>query len=100
MPGLRLILTTTRGEQADAAIELAAATAALGRPVAILLRGSALETAPETLTMLLELGCTITACQTAMAATGVAADALPAGVEPGGMVSFLAGGADWQLLLV
>jgi intracellular sulfur oxidation DsrE/DsrF family protein len=99
MPGLLLILTDTRGERFEAALELAATAAALGRPVAVLLRGAAVQAA-DACAVLLELGATVSVCQTAMAAQGLEAAALPANVEPGGMVGFLAGRADWQLAVV
>ena len=102
MPGLLLILTEARGERFEAALELAATAAALGRPVAVLLRGAALP-APGVAGaygVLLELGATVAVCQTAMAAQGLSAAALPPGVEPAGMVGFLAERADWQLAVV
>ena len=99
MPGLRLILTDWRGERAAAAIEAAAAMAALGHPVAVLLRGAAVALPAETAGMLRDLGVRLIACQTAMAQGGVTASALPAGVEPGGMIAFLAELGDTQLLL-
>ena len=99
MPGLRLILTDWQGERAAAAIEAAAATAALGHPVSVLLRGPALALPAESIAMLHDLGVRITACQTAMAAAGVPATALPPGVEPGGMIAFLANAQGAQLLL-
>lgn len=99
MPGLRLILTSDTGERAAAAIEAAASWAALGRPVHLLLRGTALQLAPETITMLHDLGATITACQTAMAQAGITAADLPAHVAAGGMLAFLSGHEDWQLIL-
>ncbi len=99
MPGLRLVLTGCTGERAEAAIELAATAAALGRPVRVLLRGTALLLPASTITMLIDLGVTISACQTAMAAAGLNASQLPAGVQPGGMVGFLADADDTQLLL-
>lgn len=102
MPGLRsglLLILTERGTvRAAAALELAAAAAALGRPVAVLLKGPDLGDCPA-LAMLRDLGASLHACQTAMAAAGVAADALPPGVSPSGLVALLAGREGWQLLL-
>ena len=99
MPGLRLILTAHAGERSAAAIEAAAATAALGRPVAILLRGEAVALPDTQIAMLRDLGVRIVACQTAMAQAGIAAPMLPPGVEPGGMIAFLSEDRDCQLLL-
>lgn len=101
MNGLLLLLTETGTERAAAALEVAAVTAALQRPVAVLLRGAALDVlqGSPALEMLRELGAEVAVCQTAMAAQGLASADLPTGVEPAGLVSFLAGRADWQLLL-
>ena len=99
MSGLRLVLTAAGGAPVEAAIEMAATWAALGRPVAVLLRGAALELPAPTVAMLVELGVTITACQTAMATAGIDAARLPAGVCAGGMVGFLADAGDMALLL-
>ncbi len=102
MPGLRsglLLILAERGTpRADAALETAAALAALGRPVAVLLKGPDLGDCPA-LATLRELGASLHACQSAMAAAGVTADALPPGVAPAGLVALLAERADWQLLL-
>ena len=105
MPGLLLILAEVRGERFAAAAELAATAAALDRPVALLLRAPALQAlgqppVQQALAMLLELGAGICACQTAMAGLGLSAADLPPGVEPLGMVAFLAGREDWQLAIV
>ncbi|WP_199554961.1 DsrE family protein [Sandaracinobacteroides hominis] len=105
MPGLLLIVTDTGGERFNAAMELAAATAALGRPVALLLRGPAIldlarKPVADALSTLHELGAHIAACQTAMATHHLAADQLPDGVEPLGMIAFLSGRSDWQTLLI
>ena len=50
--------------------------------------------------MLFELGADVGICQTAMAAHGLTAADLPGGVEAHGMVAFLSGRADWQVVLV
>lgn len=96
MPGLLLILTEAEGPRAAAAIEVAAASAALGRPVAVLLRGAALG---ADCSVLRELGVPLAACQTAMAEAGMGADDLADGVEPLGLVAFLSGREGWQILL-
>lgn len=105
MPGLLLIVTHAEGERFTAAIELAAAAAALGRPVELLLRGPAVNVfdqrdAAQGLDLLRELGARISVCQTAMAKQGLAAADLPPGVEASGIVALLTGRADWQLLIV
>lgn len=104
MPGLLLVLTELRSERAAAAVELAATLAALGRPVGVFLRGAVVRelpgALPPALVTLAELGADLSACQTSLAAHGLDARELPAGVVPSGMVGFLRGRADWQLLLV
>jgi intracellular sulfur oxidation DsrE/DsrF family protein len=105
MPGLLLIVSEAEGERFAAAIELAAASAALDRPVAVLLRGPAVAalgraTVARALDLLFELGADVGICQTAMAAHGLTAADLPPGIEALGIVAFLGGRADWQLLLV
>lgn len=102
--GLLLVLTEAGGDRARAAIETAAAAAALGRPVAVLLRGGAAAALRHggmdpALALFDGLGAEIVCCQTAMAEQGVAAADLPAGVVPGGLVGFLAGREGWQILL-
>jgi intracellular sulfur oxidation DsrE/DsrF family protein len=97
MPGLLLVLTRADGDRFSAAVEVAAAAAALGRPVAVLLKGPAL--AAE-LDLLRAMDVELFACQTAMAAAGIPATALASGIEPTGLVALLAARADWHLLLV
>lgn len=105
MPGLLLIVAQAEGERFAAAIELAAAAAALDRPVELLLRGpavAALGQAPvaRAFDLLFELGARVWLCQTAMAAHGLRAADLPPGVEATGMVALLKGRPDWQLAIV
>ena len=104
MPGLLLILTEVEGERFRAGVELAATAAALGRPVALLLRGAAAAGLRDgrlgpPLSLLAELGVEAGICQTAMAEHGLVAADVPVGVTPTGMVAFLRGRADWQLVL-
>jgi intracellular sulfur oxidation DsrE/DsrF family protein len=102
MSGLALVLAESQGPLAEAALELAAATAALGEPVALFLsRGSLglLADGAGPLQMLRELGATVCVCQTSMAAQGLDAAALPDWVEPTGLVAFLKPRRDWRLLL-
>lgn len=97
--GLLLVLTGAEGERHEAAMEIAATAAALGRPVALLLRGTAV-LRPERMTMLLELGARIYACQTALAHHNLDASRhLPPEIMATGMMQFMAGREDWQLLL-
>lgn len=105
MPGLLLIVSEAEGERFAAAVELAAASAALDRGVAVLLRGPAVKAlgrveVAKAFDLLFELGVDVGICQTAMAVHGLTADDLPPGVEAHGMVAFLSGRADWQIVLV
>jgi intracellular sulfur oxidation DsrE/DsrF family protein len=105
MPGLLLIVSEADGERFAAAIELAAASAALDRAVAVLLRGPAVKAlgrrdVAKAFDMLFELGVDVGLCQTAMAAHGLTAKDLPGGVEAHGMVAFLSGRGDWQVVLI
>jgi intracellular sulfur oxidation DsrE/DsrF family protein len=105
MPGLLLIVSAAEGERFAAAVELAAASAALDRTVAVLLRGPAVRAlgrpdVARAFDLLFELGANVSLCQTAMAAHGLTAADLPPGVEALGMVAFLTGRADWQVVLV
>jgi intracellular sulfur oxidation DsrE/DsrF family protein len=105
MPGLLLIVSEAEGERFAAAIELAAASAALDRAVAVLLRGPAVKAlgranVAKAFDMLFELGVDVGICQTAMAAHGLTAADLPGGVEAHGMIAFLGGRGDWQIVLV
>jgi intracellular sulfur oxidation DsrE/DsrF family protein len=105
MPGLLLIVSEAEGERFAAAVEVAAASAALGRGVAVLLRGPAVKVlghphVAKAFDLLFELGVDVGICQTAMAAHGLTAGDLPPGVEAHGMVAFLGGRGDWQLVLV
>lgn len=103
MSGLLVILTESGGERFAAATDTAAAAAALGRPVCMLLRGRAAllgHPLPASLAMLAELGVEIFYCQTALAAHALdAASHLPPGAQAAGLVQFLSDRADWQLLL-
>lgn len=105
MTGLLMIVSDVEGERFAAAMEVAAAAAALGRPVAILLRGPAVRALGQShvaaaFDLLFELGADIGICQTAMATHGMTAQDVPAGIEAHGMVHFLSGRPDWQIVLV
>lgn len=105
MPGLLLIVSEAEGERFAAGVELAAASAAMDRPVAVLLRGPAVKAlgrchVAQAFDLLFELGADVSLCQTAMAAHGMTAADLPGGIEATGMVAFLAGRETWQLVVV
>lgn len=117
MLGLTILVATADVERFRAALSLACAHAALGgrtrlycheAAVALLvpgadpgngaLAGMGLATRAQLLTEALESGVTLIACQTGLAATGIAFDTLTAGVEPGGLVSLLADLGDDRLV--
>ena len=105
MTGLLLVISEAGGERFAAAIEVAAAAAALDRPVAMLLRGPAVKALGQpklsrAFDLLFEMGVEVGLCQTAMAACGMVAADLPPRVAAHGLVAFLAGRADWQLVVV
>ncbi|MCW4462993.1 peroxiredoxin [Sphingomonas sp. BT-65] len=110
MRGLTIIATTADLERFRAALSLACAHAALGgsarlycheAAVSLLVPGAdpddAIRTAAglasraQLLDEALAIGVALIACQTGLAVAGVAFDALPTGIEPGGLVSLLAG---------
>jgi intracellular sulfur oxidation DsrE/DsrF family protein len=105
MTGLLLIVSEAEGERFAAAVELAAASAAMDRAVAVLLRGPAVKAlgrpkVAKAFDLLFELGANVSLCQTAMATHGLTAADLPPGIEALGMVAFLSGRADWQIVVV
>lgn len=102
MSALAIIVTVP--DRADAALRLAAAAAALARPVAMLFDGAAVAclrhgTAPALLGDAMALGVRVTACQTGLADAGLHAGQLASGVDTGGMVGFLAEHAGAQLVM-
>jgi len=122
MPGMSGLSIVVAGEdpgRLHAALSVAAAWAALGRPARIFLQsdavallrpsphkdeelrsGAGVPTLAELLEESLALGASVTACQSGLAFAGMSAEDLPAGVETGGLVDFLAGsGADDQLMM-
>jgi len=105
---LAIVVAEAGGDRLVTALTLAAAAAALGRPVAMLFDGSSVAAlaranADAVVDALLasarDLGVRLTACQTGLADLGLAASALVDGIETGGMVGFLAANGDAQLLL-
>jgi len=103
MRGLTLIVTTADAERWGAALTLAAASAALGARTRLYLHEGAvaLLAAPEPrLALAIESGAAVIACQTGLIDAGLSADALPDGVETGGMVALLAGLDDDRLTTI
>lgn len=102
MRRLTIIVATTETVRFEAALEIAAATAALDQPVGMFFRGESVALLASTHPLLAEaiaLGVAITACQTGLAETRIAADTLPEGVEVGGLVGLLADAGDDRMLL-
>lgn len=120
MRPLRFIVTTADAERLRGALVLASAQAALGGAASIFLQLDAvallrapiaapLDDAhriaglPDLATLLTEaqaLGVTISACQSGLALCGMAANALPPGVDVGGPVGFLQATSDDARLLL
>lgn len=109
MRGLTIIAATGDAERFRAALSLACAHAALGgatrlycheAAVALLVPGSdpgdaglaakGLASRAQLVAEAQESGVMLIACQTGLAAAGIAFEMLPPGVEPGGLVSLLA----------
>lgn len=117
MRGLTIIAATGEVERFRAALSLACAHVALGGAVRVYCHEAAVtllmpsadpDDAPRAATGLasraqlldeaLASGVRLIACQTGLAAAGITFDALPAGVEPGGLVSLLASLGDDRLV--
>lgn len=117
MRGLTIIAATGDAERFRAALSLACAHAALGgatrlycheAAVTLLVPGDdrddaglaarGLASRAQLLTEARESGVALIACQTGMAAAGIAFDTLAPGVEPGGLVSLLAALGDDRLV--
>ncbi len=102
MTPLAIIIASADGPRLATALTLAAAAAALGRDVTMLFDGAsvaALARPDALLTTALDLGVRITACQTGLAADGMAVADLPPGVTCGGMVGFIADANHAQFIL-
>lgn len=119
MPGLSIVVAGEDPSRLHAALSVAAAWAALDRPARIFLQAEAVallrpglleadaqrhEAGIPGLAELLEeslaLGASVTACQSGLALAGLSAEDLPAGVDTGGLVDFLAkSGPDDQLMI-
>jgi peroxiredoxin family protein len=117
MRGLTILAATADVERFRAALSLACAHAALGgrtrlycheAAVALLVPGTdpgdsaltakGLATRAQLLAEALDSDVRLIACQTGLAAQGIAFDTLVPGAEPGGLVSLLAGLGDDRLV--
>lgn len=122
MPGVRRLTVIVAGAdpaRLHAALSVAAAQAALGAPARIFLQPEAvallhpplgapqdrrygaagLPTLAEMIGEAAALGVGIIACQSGLALCGLRADALPPGVETGGLVALLADAGSDRLLM-
>jgi predicted peroxiredoxin len=106
MSGLTIIVASGDPARFAAALEIAAANAALGRRTRLFLQSDAVQllrqdaaSNTELLGEAIALGASITLCQSGLALAGMTADRLPAGVETGGLVELLATSGDDQLLM-
>lgn len=119
MRGLTIIAATGDVERFRAALSLACAQAALGgaarvycheAAVELLVPGGDPDDAPraaaglasraQLLEEAMASGVMLVACQTGLAAAGLAFDALNAGVDPGGLVSLLAELGEDRLIML
>lgn len=120
MPGLNIIVASADGQRFYAALETAAAAAALGRPARIFLQGEAaalLRTPiafdgdaarraagqPDLVSLIAEamaMDVRLIVCQSGMALAAMTASELVPQVRSGGLVSFLAEAAPGDQLLV
>jgi predicted peroxiredoxin len=117
MRGLTILVATADLERFRAALSLACAHAALGNPARVYcheaavtllvpgndpndaaLAGKGLASRAQLLAEARESGVTLIACQTGLAAAGIAFDMLASGTEPGGLVSLLATLGDDRLV--
>lgn len=120
MPGMPLGLALIFGEASHArlhaALTLACAAAALGRPVRLFFHGEAvaalspsrhwagdatagLATVADLLASALDIGVSVMACQSGLHLCGLTPAQLADGIESGGMVAFLADARGDQLLI-
>ena len=100
MRGLTLLVATADPARLRAALTLAAANAALGGRTRVYFHEEAvplLASRDPLIATALETGALLIACQTGLAAAGLAADQLPDGVETGGLISLLADLGDDRL---
>ena len=118
MPGLTIIVATADPDRFHAALEMAAANAALGERSRIFLQGGAAEllrntssaadvdrtrhgvpTVAQLVDEALALGAEIIACQSGLALSGLSADGLPQGITTAGLVQILSTRGDDQLVM-
>ena len=118
-PGLAVIFGEASHARLHAGLTLACSAAALGRAVRLFFHGEAVAalsparhwagdatyaaagvpTVAELIAAALDLGVPVMACQSGLHLCGLSAAMLADGIEPGGMVAFLADARDAQLLL-
>ncbi|UZK69500.1 peroxiredoxin [Sphingomonas sp. S1-29] len=97
---LAIIVVTADVERWRAAVAIAQANAALGRRTALYLHDAATGLLAEddaAIAGMLEMGVRLVACQTGLAALGLA---LPPEIEAGGLVSFLAETGEERVIAV
>jgi peroxiredoxin family protein len=106
MSGLTIIVTSGDLGRFQAALEVAAANAALGKRTRLFLQSNAvpllrpaLDADLDLLGEAIALGTSVTVCQTGLAMVGMTAEELPPGVDTGGLVELLATRRDDQLLM-
>lgn len=117
--GIAIILSEASHARLHAALTLACAAAALGRPVRLFFHGESvaaltperhwqgdavyraagLASVAELVENAIGLGARVMACQTGLQLVGLAAVALAEGIETGGMVAFLADARDDELVM-
>jgi predicted peroxiredoxin len=117
--GLAVVLSEANHARLHAALTLACAAAALGRPVRLFFHGESaaalttsrhwqgdatyraagLASVAELVENAIGLGAQVMACQTGLQMIGVAATSLAEGIETGGMVAFLADARDDELVM-
>ena len=117
--GLAVVLSEANHGRLHAALTLACAAAALGRPVRLFFHGDSvaaltagrqwqgdatyraagLPSVGELVESALGLGAQLMACQTGLQMIGVTAASLPEGIETGGMVAFIADARDDDLVM-
>lgn len=101
MRGLTLIVVAGDTERFAAAIAIASAQAALGGRVRLYLHDKAVALLPgAALDDALALGVKVIACQSGLAAAGLALNDLDPRIEAGGLVSLLATVGEDQLVTV
>ncbi len=116
---LAIIISGAAHDRLHAALSLAAASAALGRTVALYFHAEAARVAApamawgedvsfaaagaptvrELIDAAAELGVAMTACQTGLALTGLSASEIDPRIEPSGLVDFLSRASDAEIVL-